>query len=98
VIAPKFTAISSTTLINPIPDDYEKFYTAGVEAYCLAASPDPKDMARGKLAKLDWLKALEDIRRQGDRETNTYGLLPATTPVENVYAYQRNPQDPGQPY
>jgi hypothetical protein len=39
-----------------------------------------------------------EVRKQGDRENDAYGMLPATSPIENVYAWVRNPQDPSQPY
>ena len=90
--------VNLASLINPIPDDYSRFFQAGYEAYCLQASPNPGDRARFVDARAAWLKSMDDIRKQGDREADSYAMLPATSPVENIYAWQRNPQDPSQPY
>jgi hypothetical protein len=84
--------------IDPIPDDFSRHYQEGMEAYCLAASPNPGDRERGILAQQKWMAALDLIKKQGDREVDSYAALPATVPVENVYAWVRNPQDPSQPY
>lgn len=93
---PRFTSLQSK--IDPIPDDYSGYFQAGMEAYCLMASPNPNDRARGQTALAKWLKEMEDIKKQGDREVDAYALLPATVPVENVYTWIRNPMDPSQPY
>jgi hypothetical protein len=92
------TLNSLQSLINPIPDDYSRFFQKGMEAYCLAASPNPADKARADLARAEWFKSMTDATKQGDREADAYGMLPASQPVENVYAWIRNPQDPSQPY
>lgn len=86
------------SLINPIPNDYSRFFQAGFEIACKKSSPNPADRAEGKNDYPLWLKAMADARKQGDREADAYGMLPATSPVEEVYGYKRNPQDPGQPY
>ena len=86
------------TTLDPVPDDSSRFFQQGMEAYCLAGSKDPSDKERGIQAIARWLKAMEDIRKQGDREVNVYALLPATSVVESVYDQRRNPQDPSQPY
>jgi hypothetical protein len=85
-------------LLNPIPDDYSRFFQNGYEAYCFMASPNPGDKERGEKALGMWMKSMMDIKKQGDREADAYAMLPATSPVENVYGWTRNPQDPGQPY
>lgn len=93
--------VALTTLgsfINPIPDDSSQYFQTGMEAYCLKASPNPGDKQRGEERERQWLKALEDIRKQGDREADAYGLLPASQPVDSIFAWVRNPQDPSQPY
>jgi hypothetical protein len=95
-MAPAITALAN--LINPIPDDYSRFYQAGFEAYCLQASPNPGDRNRFKDSYSLWMKSMDDIRKQGDREADAYAMLPATSPVENTFGWMRNPQDPGQPY
>jgi hypothetical protein len=92
------TILSLGNLINPIPDDYSRFFQKGMESYCLAASPNPADKERANVARAEWMKSMMDAAKQGDREADAYGMLPASSPVENVYAWVRNPQDPNQPY
>jgi len=96
MLAPRLTTMAS--LINPIPDDYSKYFQVGYETYCLQASPNPGDRARFEDAKAAWIKSMMDISKQGDREADAYGMLPVTQPVESVYPWRRNPQDPSQPY
>jgi hypothetical protein len=96
VTPPKLIDLAS--LIDPIPDDSSQYFQKGVEAYCLMGSPNPGDRPRGDTALKLWLKGLEDVCKQGDKENNAYALLPATSPVESVYGQRRNPQDPSEPY
>jgi hypothetical protein len=86
------------TTLDPIPNDYSQYFKRGFEAYCLQASPNPGDRARFEDAHMAWLKSMDDVKKQGDREADAYALLPVSQPVENVYGWQRNPQDPSQPY
>ena len=86
------------TLLTPIPDDYSHYFEDGFEAFCLQASPDPRDKAKFNDSYKIWLRGMEEAREQGDREPDAYGLLPASQPVENTYSVIRNPQDPSQPY
>ena len=86
------------SLLSPIPDAFSRHFQKGLEAYCLKASPNPGDAKRGEDAERQWMAALVLARTQGDRENDAYAMLPATSPVENVYGYLRNPQDPSQPY
>lgn len=87
-----------TALINPIPDDQKRFFQAGIESYALDASPNPGDKERAEKSRAMWFKAMHDVKAQADKEQNAYALLPATMPVENIYTWVRNPQDPSQPY
>ena len=93
--------IALDSLINPIPDDFNFNFQTGVEIMCRQSSANPQDRAEGlKLWPL-WLKALVDIKKQGNREQDAYGAYPADSPVETTYSMfrgVRNPQDPGQPY
>lgn len=99
VLLQKLTTLGS--LINPIPDDYNRIFQRGFELQCKMGSPNPQDRAEGARDYPLWLKAMQDIRNQGNREVDAYGLFPATSPVESVYGPWRglrNPQDPSQPY
>ncbi len=92
----KLTALSS--LINPIPDDYSRIFQTGYEIASKRSSPNPGDRAEGEKEYPLWMKAMKDAAKQGDREADAYGMLPATSVVENIYGWRRNPQDPSQPY
>ncbi len=96
VLLQKLTTLQS--LINPIPDDYSPFFQTGYENYCKRSSSNPTDRAEGQKEYPLWLKAMHDAAKQGDREADAYGMIPATSPVERVYGWVRNPQDPSQPY
>lgn len=85
--------------INPIPDEYSRIFKEGLRIACLMGSTNPEDQKRGEREHPLWLKALQDSRKQGDREADAYALLPANSPVDSVYGWdRRNPQDPSQPY
>lgn len=93
--------INLQSLINPVPDEYARLFQVGYEAYCLQSSPNPQDKADGLKAHQAWIQAMIDAKKQGNREIDAYGLVPATSPVEQVYGWPfglRNPQDPSQPY
>ena len=92
----KLTGLGS--FLNPIPDDYARFFQAGYENYCKRSSVNPNDRAEGEKQYPLWLKAMHDAVKQGGREADAYGMLPASSPVEPIYGWGRNPQDPGQPY
>jgi hypothetical protein len=77
---PKFSA--TTGLLTPIPDSFSRHFFTGMEAACFKASPNPGDKARGQIAKIDWLNALELMIKQGNREPDAYGMIPATSVVE----------------
>jgi hypothetical protein len=84
--------------IAPIPNDYSTVFLRGLEYQCKGASPEPADRREFAQEYPKWLAELANARKQGDRENDAYGMLPMTSPVESVYGYLRNPQDPSQPY
>jgi hypothetical protein len=94
--APKLTTLQS--LLSPIPDFDMRHFQKGVETYCLKGSPNPGDAKRAESSERDWFAAMDRIKREANKETDSYALLPATSPVENPSAWTRNPLDPSQPY
>jgi hypothetical protein len=97
----KLQAIATlNSLLNPIPNDYIRLFQVGYDSYCLQSSPNPADQQKGARQYELWIKAMLDMKKQGDREADAYAMLPATSPVEFVYGPSglRNPQDPSQPY
>jgi hypothetical protein len=94
--AVEFTSLDQ--LLTPIPDNYARIFRQGYRSYCLRASKNPNDQAKGEREYEKWIKSMLDARKQGDKEQNSYGLLPATSPVESIYGQIRNPMDPAEPY
>jgi len=98
----KLTLLTSLgSVINPLPDEYSRFFQVGFEIMCKQGSPNAADRAEGLREYPLWLKALEAYIKQGNREPDAYSAIPASGVVESVYAGWsglRNPQDPSQPY
>ena len=81
------------TPLNPFPDSYLRHVRRGLEAECLAASPNPADQKRG-MAMLALVKGrngemkgwvaeiVADMTEEGDKEPNVYSLVPLTSPVQ----------------
>lgn len=84
--------------IEPLPDDQARHFRRGYKAYCLGASPNPQDRAKFQDSYNEWIQTLLTIRKDGDKELNAYGLIPASYPVDDIYPGLRNPQDPSTPY
>jgi hypothetical protein len=80
---PRITTLAAT--LDPIPDDYSRHFTQGLEFRCMMAQPDPKKKQEARQDYNLWLKAQEDELRQGDSEVNAYRLMPATSPVETIW-------------
>jgi hypothetical protein len=93
---PIFTLLDQ--FINPIPDDQARHFRRGYRCYCFDASSNPQDRAKFQDSYNEWQKTLLDIKKNGDKELNAYGLLPASFPVDDIYPGLRNPQDPSEPY
>lgn len=65
--------------LDPIPDSFSRHYFRCLELQW--------KIAAGKATQLDYeteINALATIMKQGDKETNVYQLLPATSPVERL--------------
>lgn len=80
---PPITTISQ--MLDPIPDSYIRHFRRIFRYHCLGASPDPNDKKEFLQDLPKYLETLADTTKQGDKEQNSYGLLPATSPVENVW-------------
>lgn len=75
-----FSKYSQT--LDPMPDSFSRYFYRGLESELLIASNNAADMKRGQMAKGDWMNALREAMKQGDREANIYRLLPADAVVE----------------
>lgn len=94
--------------LNPFPDSYLRHVRRGLEAECLAASPNPADAKRGQemLALVKgkeglikgWVaEIVADMTGEGDKEPNVYSLVPLTQVVERRWD-QIGPYTADQPY
>lgn len=63
---PRFTTVAQ--VLDPIPDDYAKYFQDGFIAYCHRHSPAPMVRARFDDMRLQWLQSLADAVKSGDRE------------------------------
>jgi hypothetical protein len=88
--APTFTNLQQT--IDPIPDDYSKWFRDGCVAYAHRYSSNPTVKARYGQMKADWIAAVAGAAKQGDREDESRGFFP-----DKGIAAQININDPG-PY
>lgn len=75
-------------LLAPIPDSFSQHFQKGLEAYCLTASPNPADKDRGQIRYRDWINSMVAMIKQGDREMNSYGLIPQTSAVESRWGWK----------
>ncbi len=93
---PLFTSMAQ--LLDPIPDSYSLFFREGLEAGCKKAASDPKMKQEGYAEWERWeMITLPQAAKQGDRETNIYGLMPAGGVVDTRWA-RGGPISAGNPY
>lgn len=78
---PEYTNMQA--MIDPLPNSYSRYFRRGLEYACLECDPNPGSMKREGMNKEEWLEALIKSMRQGDREPNVYGLVPARGVVES---------------
>lgn len=91
----RFATMQQT--LDPIPNSYSRFFFRGLQAQCLENSPNPGDMKRGQDMRVEWLNAMMDAKKQGDREINAYALLPAGGVVESYWG-PNQPRTADNPY
>jgi hypothetical protein len=87
---PKITSIGQ--FLNPIPDSYIRHFRHIFRHHVLGASPDPNDKKEWEAGEPHspeefppYLVPALQAARQGDKEQNSYSLVAATSPVENVF-------------
>jgi hypothetical protein len=91
---PFFTAMSQ--YLNPIPDDFYMYFKQGFFAQCVRRSPDPKVRTRFNEEYQQWIAAMTNAVRQGDRERDDYGFVPGSNIMDTGWAF--NPINPAMPY
>jgi hypothetical protein len=80
---PLFTSLGQT--ISPIPDSYARHFRRAFEYQSKGCSKDPTDRKEFLQGYPIWLAGLKDPARQADKEINAYSLLPATSPVDEIW-------------
>jgi hypothetical protein len=60
--------------IEPIPDDFAKYFRDGFIALTYAHAPDPRKQAKAEIMKANWLKSVVNARQQADRERENNGF------------------------
>jgi hypothetical protein len=91
---PQFTALSQ--YLDPVPDDYYAYFKQGFFAQCYRRSPDPKVRARFAEELKVWFKSLDNAVKQGSREMDDWGFVPASNVMDTGWAF--NPVNPALPY
>jgi hypothetical protein len=80
---PQFTALANT--INPIPNSYARHFRRAFAYQCKGASSNPADKQEFLREYPMWLEGLKKMPQDADKEENAYGLVPATSPVDNIW-------------
>jgi hypothetical protein len=78
-------------LLNPIPDDYIKWFRDGFVAYSHRYSSTPSVKARFEPMKTDWLVALASACKEADREDEHYGFYPDQSLAATSYIQDQGP-------
>jgi hypothetical protein len=92
----QFTNIDQT--LDPIPDDYYRYFKQGFCAYCYGASPDPKVRAKFDMAKKLWMESLNQCVSQGSREDDAFGFVPTDASVMDTGLGWASQISPAWPY
>lgn len=85
--APTFTKLQQ--LINPVPDDEEKWFRDGCVAYAHRYSANPAVKARYPQMKAEWIAAMEMETKKNDREDESKGFFPDRSVM--APSYQTDP-------
>lgn len=90
----RFTSLSQT--LEPIPDDFEKYFKMGFFAQCYRRHPDAKVRQRFNDEWTLFLRDLDMAVRQGNREMDDFGFYPASNVMDTGWAF--NPINPALPF
>jgi hypothetical protein len=84
-------------LINPIPDDYAQWFRDGYIAGCykMAANPQLRALYYGPRGlNQQWLAAMDEAMKQGDREPDNCGFIPDRSVVAPQGGIDIGPANP----
>jgi hypothetical protein len=87
--APQFESLQQ--LINPVPDDQEKWFRDGCIAYAHRYSANPAVKNRYIPMKQEWIAAMQAETKQNDREDEEYGFFPDRSVMAPSYTTDPGP-------
>lgn len=87
-----FTQLSQT--IEPVPDDFAKWFRDGFVAFAYEHSSEADTRAKAASAIMKWKQGLMESRIQGDRERDNAGFYPATDILQQPFAIYPGPAYP----
>ena len=76
----RFTRLSQT--LDPMPDDFSRYFMQGFRAYCYQRSPEAKVRDKFQAEYALWQKSIMDAEGQADREPEGYGAYPSSSIME----------------
>lgn len=86
--------INFNQTIEPIPDDFAKWFRDGFVAFTYEHSSETKLQALGVEARRKWMESLMQSRVQGDRERDNSGFYPATSIIDTPWVVYPGPAYP----
>jgi hypothetical protein len=89
---PPFTSMQQ--FIDPVPDDYASWFREGFLAYCYRMSPNANLRNQFPVMRNLWLMAMENSRKQGDREQTNSGFVPDRSVVAPQGGIDIGPANP----
>lgn len=87
-----FTALNQT--IEPIPDDFAKWFRDGAVAFAYEHSNEAKVTAKAALMKQKWFMSIAESMKQGDHERDNAGFYPATDILQQPFSIYPGPAYP----
>jgi hypothetical protein len=77
--------------LDPIPDDYMKWFTDGFIAYAHRYSSNPAVTAKFQMMRQNWLDAMGAAAKQGDREDESKGFFPDRPIASPTFVQDQGP-------
>lgn len=86
--------INLNQTIEPVPDDFAKWFRDGFVAFAYEHSTEQKVREKAESMKAKWFRSLMESRVQGDRERDNAGFYPATSILDTPYQVFPGPAYP----
>lgn len=89
--------VSMQDTLGVIPDEYAPYFVDGFKVMSYSYATDENVRKQYPAMLGEWMQQMTDAEKQGDREPDSFRLLPATSVVEGTYGF-RDPNNPRTPY